>query len=107
MCRVAAPHLLDQQRSFDRLRLFAESGDRWSAELQSFPSRSGRMFFYVQVGTITALALYDPGAEVTLMKSSIFNEVKHEAKGPINPAPVTLSQACGAPVRDVKQTYLD
>ena len=105
MCRVAAPHLLDQQRSFDRLRLFAESGDRWSAELQSFPSRSGRMFFYVQVGTITALALYDPGAEVTLMKSSIFNEVKHEAKGPINPAPVTLSQACGAPVRDVKQTY--
>ena len=63
MCR-AAPHLLEQQRSFDRLRLYAEAGDRWSAELQSFPSRSGRMFFYVQVGTVTALALWDPGAEV-------------------------------------------
>ena len=63
------------------------------------------MFFYVQVGTITALALYDPGAEVTLMKTSIFNEVKNEAKGPVNPAPVALSQACGAPVKDVKQTH--
>ena len=104
MCRVA-PHLLEQQRSFDRLRLFAESGDRWSAELQSFPSRSGRMFFYVQVGAVTALALYDPGAEVTLMRTSLFNEVKKEAKGPINPAPVNLSQACGAPVKDVKQTH--
>ena len=62
------------------------------------------MFFYVQVGTVTALALHDPGAEVTLMKTSSFNKVKQDALGPINPAPVTLSQACGAPVRDVKQT---
>ena len=51
------------------------------------------MFFYVQVGTVTALALYDPGAEVTLMRTSIFNQVKKDALGPINPAPVTLSQA--------------
>ena len=63
------------------------------------------MFFYVQVGTVTALALWDPGAEVTLMKTSIFNQVKQDALGPVNPAPVSLSQACGAPVKDVKQTH--
>ena len=63
------------------------------------------MFFYVQVGTVTALALYDPGAEVTLMRTSIFNQVKKDALGPLNPAPVTLSQACGSAVKDVKQTY--
>ena len=63
------------------------------------------MFFYVQVGTVTALALWDPGAEVTLMKTSIFNQVKKDALGPVNPAPVGLSQACGAPVKDVKQTH--
>ena len=63
------------------------------------------MFFYVQVGTVTALALWDPGAEVTLMKTSIFDQVKEDALGPVNPAPVSLSQACGAPVKDVKQTH--
>ena len=63
------------------------------------------MFFYIQVGMVTALALWDPGAEVTLMKTSIFNQVKNDALGPVNPAPVALSQACGAPVKDVKQTH--
>ena len=102
MCKKPSP-LLDQQRSFDRLRLFSEGGDRWSAELRSYPSPTGRMFFHVQIGSITMLALYDPGADVTLMKSSIYDQLKGEALGPVNPAPATLSQACGAPVRNVKQ----
>ena len=102
MCRLI-PNQPEETQNFDRLRLFAECGDRWSAELKSYPSPTGRMFFNVQIGTITALALYDPGADITLMKSSIFEQIKAEALGPINPSPATLSQACGAPVRDVKQ----
>ena len=102
MCRFSKP-VLGTQQSFDRLRLFSEGANRWSTELKSVPTPTGRMFFYVQVGSITVLALYDPGADVTLMKSSVFELIKREALGPINPAPASLSQACGAPVADVQE----
>ena len=47
------------------------------------------------------MSLYDTGSDVTLMHNKIFEQIRECVIGTIDPAPPGLSQACGAPVKDV------
>ena len=52
------------------------------------------------------MALYDTGSDVTLLHSQVFEQIRDHVVGTIDPVPPRLSQACGAPVKDVKSCTL-
>ena len=96
----------EQQRNFDKLRLKALGGGCRSQRFRSYKSPTGRDFLEAKIGDVTALALYDTGSDVTLLHTKVFKHIKHLVEGTIDPVAPTLSQACGAPVKDVKSCVM-
>ena len=95
-----------QQRNFDNLRLKALGGACRSQKYRSYKSPTGRDFLETKVGKVIALALYDTGSDVTLLHTKVFEQIRECVIGTINPASPRLSQACGAPVKDVYSCLL-
>ena len=95
-----------QRRNFDNLRLKALGGACRSQKYRSFKSPTGRDFLEAKVGDATALALYDTGSDVTLLHTQVFEQIREYVVGTIDPVSPRLSQACGAPVKDVKSCTL-
>ena len=103
MCKVFRT---SQQRNFDNLRLKALGGACRSQKYRSYKSPSGRDFLETKVGDATTLALYDTGSDVTLLHTQVFEQIREFVIGTIDPVAPRLSQACGAPVKDVKSCTL-
>ena len=91
----------NQHQKFDQLRLNALGGGGRSQKFRCYKSPTGRDFLEVRVGPLHALSLYDTGSDVTLMHTKVFEQIRECVLGTIDPAPPGLSQACGAPVKDV------
>ena len=96
----------EQQRNFDKLRLKALGGGCRSQRFRSYKSPTGRDFLEAKVGDVVALALYDTGSDVTLLHTKVFQQIKQFVEGTIDPVTPRLSQACGAPVKDVMSCTL-
>ena len=97
MCR---PNISKHQK-FDQLHLNALGGGGRSQKFRCYKSPTGRDFLEVRVGPLHSLSLYDTGSDVTLMHTKVFEQIRECVLGTIDPAPPGLSQACGAPVKDV------
>ena len=85
---------------FQTLRdtLLSSPPGQWESDFITYRSKTGRYFFHVQLDqSLTILALFDPGAEVSLLNKSVYDKWPGRLKFPATPAPGSLTGAFGNP----------
>ena len=79
-----------------REALVASPPNQWEVDMMQYRSQTGRYFFHVQLDmSVTVLALYDPGAEATLLNKEVYKRWGGRGKFPATPAPGSLTGAFG------------
>ena len=92
------PSLIRNTSEFQILRekLIASPPGQWETDFMCYRSRAGRYFFHVQLDqSLTVLALYDPGAEVSLLNQKVYDQWSGKDKFVATSAAGSLTGAFG------------